>query len=291
MKYLYLIRAKHWIKNLFLFSPLFFAADFFNLEKIINVSFGFLFFSLAASSIYIINDFRDRENDRFHPIKRLRPLASGSICTSLALTISVVFIFVAFIGSYYINSDFLFVLVSYYVLNLAYSFGLKNFPIIDVFIISIGFVLRIQAGAILGDVLLSVWLNFMVFLLALFLALGKRRDDVILQLDLNIKSRKSIEGYNLDFVNFSIILLSSVIIVCYIMYTVSPEVELRFNTNLLYYTCFFVLMGVLRYIQLIFVYNDSGSPVNIIYKDKFLQIILLLWILSFYFLIYIKSRI
>lgn len=289
MKYVQLLRTGHWIKNIFLFLPLFFAGDLFNPEKITLIIWGFLFFSLAASSIYIINDYRDREKDALHPVKKLRPLAAGTISAGFALAISVILIFTAIVGSYYLDPHFHLILLLYYILNLAYSFGLKNIPIIDVFIIAIGFVLRVQAGAILGDVPLSMWLNLMVFLLALFMALGKRRDDVILQAQSGIEMRKSIDGYNMEFLNISITLVCAVILVCYLMYTISPEVDARLNTNRLYYTSLFVFMGILRYLQLIFVKNDSGSPVKIIYKDRFLQVTLLLWILSFYFLIYVKD--
>lgn len=134
-----------------------------------------------------------------------------------------------------------------------------------------------------------MWLDLMIFLLALFMALGKRRDDVFLQLESGIKMRKSIEGYNMEFLNVTITLICAITMVCYLMYTISPEVDARLNTNRLYYTTLFVLIGVLRYLQLIFVKNDSGSPVKIIYKDRFLQVTIILWILSFYFLIYAKD--
>ena len=289
MKYLNLIRVNHWLKNLFIVLPLFFGGSIFRIDKLILLGWGFLFFSLAASSIYIINDYRDREKDALHPTKCFRPLAAGTITTSLALVISLLLVFISIIGSYYLEPHFHLIIVLYYILNLAYSFELKNIPILDVFIIAIGFVLRVQAGAVLGDVPLSMWLNLMVFLLALFIALGKRRDDVILQSQSGIEMRKSIGGYNLDFLNISITLICAVILVCYLMYTISPEVVARLNTNRLYYTSLFVFMGILRYLQLIFVKNDAGSPVKIIYKDRFLQVTLLLWILSFYFLIYIKD--
>jgi decaprenyl-phosphate phosphoribosyltransferase len=284
-----LLRISHWVKNIFIFLPLFFAGELLNPEKITSVIWGFLFFSLAASSIYIINDYIDREKDALHPVKKLRPLAAGAISAGFALAISVVLIFAAIVGSFYIDPYFCLILVIYHILNLAYSFGLKNLPIIDVFIIAIGFILRVQAGAVLGNVPLSMWLNLMVFLLALFMALGKRRDDVILQAKSGIEIRKSIDGYNMEFLNMSITLVCAVILVCYLMYTISPEVDARLRSSRLYYTSLFVFMGILRYLQLIFVNNDSGSPVKIIFKDRFLQVILLLWILSFYFLIYVKD--
>lgn len=289
MKYVQLLRTGHWIKNIFLLLPLFFAGDLFKAEKITQVIWGFLLFSLAASSIYIINDYKDREKDALHPVKCFRPLAAGTIPPVFALILSIAFSCISIAGSYFLEPHFHVILVFYFILNLAYSLGLKNIPIIDVSIIAIGFVLRVQAGAVLGNVPLSMWLNLMVFLLALFMAFGKRRDDVILQSESGIEMRKSIDGYNMEFLNISITLVCAVILVCYLMYTISPEVDARLNTNRLYYTSLFVFMGILRYLQLIFVKNDSGSPVKIIYKDRFLQITLLLWFLSFYFLIYVKD--
>lgn len=289
MKYLQLLRTGHWIKNIFLLLPLFFAGDLFNPEKITQIIWGFLLFSVTASSIYIINDYRDRAKDAQHPVKRSRPLAAGTISPAVALIISGILMVAGVWGSYYVNPHFHLIVVFYFILNLAYSFGLKNIPIVDVFIIAIGFILRVQAGAILCNVPLSMWLNLMVFLLALFMALGKRRDDVILQMQSGIEMRKSIDGYNMEFLNVAITMVCSVILVCYLMYTISPEVHVRLNSDRLYYTSLFVFMGVLRYLQLIFVKNDSGSPVKIMYKDRFLQLTLILWLLSFYFLIYVKD--
>jgi decaprenyl-phosphate phosphoribosyltransferase len=289
MRYLQLLRPGQWIKNVFLFLPLFFAGDLFNDEKLTRLVWGFFLFSLTASSIYVINDYRDREKDALHPVKQFRPLAAGTVKPFEGLLLSAVLIMLSLTGSYWLQPLFHAILVFYFALNLAYSFGLKNTAILDVFIIAIGFVLRVQAGAVLADVPLSMWLNLMVFLLALFMALGKRRDDVILQQQSGIGMRKSIDGYNMEFLNVSIALVCAVILVSYVMYTISPEVDARLRSERLYYTSLFVFMGVMRYLQLIFVKNDSGSPTKIIYRDRFLQIVLVLWILSFYFLIYIRD--
>lgn len=289
MKYVQLLRTGHWIKNTFLFLPLFFAGDLFNPDTLTEVIWGFLLFSCMASSIYIINDYRDRQKDALHPVKKFRPIAAGTISPFFALGIAAALITIAIIGSFYLDPHFHLILALYFVMNLAYSFGLKNFPIIDVFIIAIGFVLRIQAGAFLGNVPVSMWLNIMVFLLALFMALGKRRDDVILQANSGLEMRKSIDGYNMEFLNVTITLICAVIMVCYIMYSISPDVDGQLRPQRLYYTSLFVFMGILRYLQLIFVHNDSGSPTKIIYKDRFLQVVLLAWVLSFYLLIYVKD--
>lgn len=289
MKYLHLIRPKHWIKNLFLFIPLFFSGEIFAYSKILMLCYGIVAFSLVASSIYIINDYRDREKDAAHPTKKVRPLAAGTISPVLGLTISVLFTLIGFTIAYFIREKFLVILVIYYVLNLSYSLGLKNFTIVDVFIIATGFVLRVKAGASISYTGLSEWLTIMIFLLALFLALGKRRDDVMLLQTSGIGMRKSILGYNLEFLNVSITLVCAVIIVCYLMYTISPDVEMRFGTYRLYYTSVFVIAGMLRYLQLIFVHGDSGYPTHVLYRDRFIQAVLALWVFSFFFLIYIKE--
>jgi 4-hydroxybenzoate polyprenyltransferase len=183
----------------------------------------------------------------------------------------------------------MFVLGIYFFLNLAYSFGLKNIPILDIIIISIGFVLRVKAGAVIAKVGLSEWLTIMVFLLALFMAIAKRRDDVLLKLSSGNDMRKAVKGYNLDFINTALSLICAVIIVAYFMYTTSPEIVERLQTYRLYYTCLFVLAGIFRYLQLIYVQQDSQSPTKILYKDRFIQATILLWIISFYLILYVKD--
>lgn len=287
--YIQLIRPKDWAKNLFLFVPLFFAGLFFNTGLLVLLLEGFICFSLVASSIYIINDYRDIEDDQKHPVKKLRPLASGSVNKSTGLTIALLFLALGFTGAWFIRDKFLFVLAIYFLLNLAYSFGLKNIPILDIIIIAIGFVLRVKAGAVIAKVGLSEWLTIMVFLLALFMAIAKRRDDVLLKLSSGNEMRKAVKGYNLDFINTALSLICAVIIVAYFMYTTSPEIITRLKTYRLYYTCLFVLAGIFRYLQLIFVQQDSQSPTKILYKDRFIQVTILLWIISFYMILYVKD--
>lgn len=287
--YIQLIRPKDWAKNMFLFVPIFFAGQFFKTSTLVELLGGFLCFSLVASCIYIINDYRDIEEDRIHPVKKRRPLASGTVKKSTGLLIAIVFLIAGFTGAWCIRDKFLFVLAIYFFLNLAYSFGLKNIPILDIIIIAIGFVLRVKAGAVIALVGLSEWLTIMVFLLALFMAIAKRRDDVLLKLSSGTDMRKAVKGYNLEFINVALALICSVIIVAYFMYTTSPEIEARLETHRLYYTCLFVLAGVFRYLQIIFVQQDSQSPTKILYKDRFIQVSILLWIISFYVLLYVKD--
>lgn len=248
----------------------------------------------------------DLNDDRKHPEKSSRPLASGAVSPATAIVIAVLLVVAGFFIAWWIREKFLFIIAIYFFLNLAYSLGLKSIPILDVIIIAAGFVLRVKGGAVIGMIPLSEWLNIMVFLLALFMAVGKRRDDVLLKLSSGTDMRKSVKGYNLEFLNVATSLICAVIVVAYFMYTMSPDVQQRIarlghpadptstTTSLggvyrLYYTCLFVLAGILRYLQIIFVQAASGSPTKILYRDRFIQITILLWIASFYLIIYMKD--
>jgi decaprenyl-phosphate phosphoribosyltransferase len=287
--YIKLIRPKDWAKNLFLFIPVFFAQRILEVNTMIEVAVGFFCFSCVASSIYIINDYRDIEDDKKHPTKCNRPLASGAVKKSMALVICIALLIIGAATAYFVRDKFLFVLGIYFFINIGYSLGLKNIPILDIILIAIGFVLRVKAGAVIAVIGLSQWLTIMIFLLALFMAIGKRRDDVLLKLSSGADMRKAVKGYNLDFINTSLSLISAVIIVSYFMYTMSPEVIERLGSHRLYYTCLFVLAGVLRYLQIIYVNASSDSPTNILYKDRFIQITIALWIVSFYIILYMKN--
>ncbi|MGN6435217.1 MAG: decaprenyl-phosphate phosphoribosyltransferase [Agriterribacter sp.] len=289
MVYIKLLRPKDWAKNLFLFIPLFFAGELFEWEKTFAVALGVLSFCCIASSIYVINDYADREEDSKHPVKRNRPLASGKASPTVALVIFFLLMLAGFTSAWFLKHSFFYLLGVYFFLNMGYSFGLKSIPILDIFIIAVGFSLRVRAGGILGEVHITIWLNIMIFLLALFMAIGKRRDDVLLTLSSGTNMRKAVKGYTLDFLNAIVALVSAVIIVAYLMYTMSDNVISRHGTQRLYYTSLFVIAGIMRYLQIIYVNVDSGSPTDILYKDRFIQIAILLWMLSFYFLIYIKK--
>lgn len=289
MVYLKLLRPKDWAKNLFLFVPLFFGREIFNLEKMFHVALGFIAFSCIASSIYIINDYRDREDDRKHPVKRNRPLASGAVKPTAALIICGILLLVGFALSFYLRDKFLVVIGIYFLINLAYSLGLKAISILDIFILAAGFVLRIKGGSVISYVPLSEWIIIMVFLLAVFMAIGKRRDDVLLKLSSGTDMRKSIKGYNLEYLNILLAVVCAIIVVAYLMYTMSPITIANTGSSRLYYTCIFVLAGIMRYLQIIYISTDSGSPTKILYKDRFIQITLILWGISYILLLYIKD--
>ncbi len=287
--YIRLLRPKDWAKNAFIFLPLFFAGELLNFTALLEAFKGFLCFSFVASCIYILNDYRDIEDDKRHPEKCNRPLAAGLINKNVAFAIALLLLVAGLTWAWLIRDKFFFVLLIYFLLNIAYTFGLKKIPILDIFIIAIGFVLRIKAGSVIDRIALSEWLVIMVFLLALFMALAKRRDDVLLKLKSGSDMRAASKGYNLDFINIALALICSVIIVAYFMYTMSPEVIERLGTYRLYYTCLFVLAGIFRYLQLIYVHSDSESPVKILYRDRFIQLTIILWVISFYIILYMKD--
>jgi decaprenyl-phosphate phosphoribosyltransferase len=281
-----LIRVRHWVKNLFLFIPSFFAGHLFKTQELLLVGIGAFAFSLVASGVYVINDYRDRFVDRLHPTKKLRPIASGEIGAVSAWILIVLLVASGLVLAASIELIFFYLLLSYFIMNVAYSFGLKNIPILDLFIVSVGFLLRIYSGGVIADLPITHWLSIMILLLALFLIIAKRRDDILINAKNGCVIRKSTQTYNLDFINSCITLLSAVVIVAYIMYTVSPEVTERFNSDYLFITTIFVIAGIMRYLQIIFVENKSGSPTRIFIKDKFILITIGAWILSFYLIIY-----
>ena len=289
--YIKLLRPKDWAKNAFLFLPVFFAGDLFNLQKLQLLLIGFISFSFTASTIYILNDYRDREDDRKHPVKSKRPLAAGKVKPGIALVIAgllVVSAFaLAFAGSG--NYHFIAILAAYFLMNLGYSMGLKNISILDILIIAAGFVLRLKAGGYIAGVEVSPWLTLMVLLLSLFMAIAKRRDDILLKLETGTDMRRSIKGYNLEFLNTLLSLFSAIITVTYIMYTLSPRTYERLQSYHLYYTAIFVIAGLMRYLQISLVLNKAGSPTELLYKDIFLQVTIVLWMASFYIILYLKK--
>lgn len=289
--YILLLRPKQWAKNGFLFIPAFFAGHFFVPGQIALLGAGFIAFCCYASSIYIINDYRDIEDDLRHPEKRHRPLASGKVAKGAAIAIAVGLIAGGTLLGYWADHSLklLFVMGIYFFMNLAYCFGLKNIAILDILILSAGFVLRVKAGAIIAQVESSDWLIIMTFLLSLFLGIAKRRDDMLLTMSTGTGMRKSMTGYNLDFLNTMLGLFGAILIVAYINYTVSPSTIARLGTYRLYYSSLFVIAGVMRYLQITFVIQKSGNPTEMLYKDRFIQITIILWVVCIYALLYLKD--
>lgn len=280
-----LIRFHQYSKNILVFAPLFFSGMIFNQEKLINSIYAFIFFSMAASSIYILNDIIDIHEDRQHKTKKNRPIASGQVKKNTALIVMIILVLSSMLGSSLIFPSASVIIIGYIILNILYSTVLKHMPIIDILIIAIGFVLRVYIGIEVIKVETSHWIILITFLLALFLGLAKRRDDVLNSAK-GRKVRRNIDGYNLDFINSSMSIMASIVIVAYIMYTTSQEVTERLDTNNLYFTVFFVILGIFRYLQISFVEENSGSPTLIFLNDKFLKITIFLWLITFGIIIY-----
>lgn len=282
-----LARPHQYLKNGFIFLPLFFGHRLHDLQALIPACWAFAAFCLGASSVYIINDLHDIEEDRQHPVKKLRPLAAGILTRQEAGWLAAGFMVLSLAVAWlFLGPGFLLPLGAYVLLNLVYSYGLKHLAIIDVVCIAVGFVLRVYAGGLAADIPPSHWLVLMTFLLALFLALAKRRDDLLLTVN-GPQVRRNLDGYSLEFVSLSMVLMAAVVIVSYILYTVSPEVVAKHGTNDVYLTTIWVIMGLLRYMQITFVEQRSGSPTLVLLKDSFLQVIILLWLLSFYLIFYV----
>jgi decaprenyl-phosphate phosphoribosyltransferase len=283
---LQLMRTHQYVKNFFIFLPLFFALKITESELLINAFIAFIAFSLTASAIYILNDYHDIEEDRQHPKKKNRPLASGAISRAQATVIMVVLFVASFSLIVPLSLPATVIVGIYVVMNIAYSLYLKHVAIIDVTVIAIGFVLRLFVGAAVTDIELSMWIVIMTFLLALFMALAKRRDDVLIYLNTGKKMRKVIDGYNLQFLDVAMAIMASVVIVAYTIYTTSAEVVERVHSQYLYLTALFVILGIMRYLQITFVQKESGSPTRIVLKDRFVQLTLIGWILSFVWILY-----
>ena len=239
-----------------------------------------------ASSVYILNDYFDIEEDRRHPKKQYRPLASGVISKFEAIFLMAILLILGSILITFLPIKVSLVILIYILLNVAYTLHLKNVAIIDILIIAIGFVLRLFVGAIVSGVNLSMWIVIMTFLLSLFIALAKRRDDVIIFMKTGNVLRKVINGYNMQFLDVSMAIMASVVIVVYTIYTTSLDVIERVHSEYLYLTTFFVIVGIMRFLQLTFVLNQSGSPTNIVLKDKFIMTTLAFWILSYSWILY-----
>lgn len=303
-----LIRPQQWLKNVFVFMPLFFGGELLNPAKSVGALVAFLAFCLAASSIYCLNDLVDVKADRRHPVKCHRPIASGAVKEWVARVLQYLLLVVSlalplcsdwllsFVEQAYPHNGCCLpgsgkavasVIGGYWLMNVAYCRWLKRYAIIDVCIVATGFVLRILVGGVATSIMVSKWLVLMTFLLTLFMSFAKRRDDVIRMEKTGEAPRQNTSRYNREFINQAITITAAVTLVCYIMYTVSPEVAAHFHTDYLYLTTVFVLVGLLRYIQLTVVDNRSGDPTKLILRDRFTQCIALAWGMSFLLIIYL----
>ena len=289
--YILLLRPLQWIKNGFVFAPVFFSTNLLKPAFFWPTLVVFASFCLISSAIYCFNDLRDMDADRLHPKKCKRPIASGAVsiksgCVMMLLCTIGALLLIPFTQSS--NTPYLYMIIGgYWLMNIAYCLKLKQYAILDVTIIAIGFVMRIMAGGLVTDIWISHWLILMTFLVTLFLALSKRNDDYRIYEQTGTKPRVSITGYNKTFINEATAIIASITMVCYIMYTMSPEVIERMGTRYVYLTSGWVLAGLLRYLQNMIVYGLSGSPTKSLVKDHFIQICIIGWIASFFAIIYL----
>lgn len=282
-----LLRPKQWIKNTFVFLAMFFGGRLLDPDCWAGALIGFAALCMASSAIYCLNDTIDAPADRRDPVKRHRPVASGRVSRGEALITAAVMACAALATGWFLSSAALAVVGAYLLLNVAYCFWLKQIPLIDIMVIALGFELRLVMGGVATGVELSMWIVIMVFLLAFFLALAKRRDELVLR-DNNLKKsiRRSADRYNKPFIDTSMSVLAAVMLIAYIIYTVQPDVIARFGTDKLYITSLFVLYGILRYLQLAIVEEKSGDPSHTIYTDRLLLGAVIGWLASFLFIIY-----
>lgn len=291
LSYIQLLRPLQWLKNIFVFAPIFFSSNLLKGDFFWPTLVVFASFCLISSSIYCFNDLQDVEADRLHPKKCTRPIASGSVSARAGYTLMLIctigaFAFLPLAKSN--NTPYLYIIVGcYWLMNIAYCVKLKRYAIIDVTIIAIGFVMRVLIGGLAAEIWVSQWLVLMSFLVTLFLALTKRFDDYRLFEQTGQKPRLSITGYNKEFISGATAVTASVTLVCYIMYTMSDEVMDMMGTRYVYLTSGWVMVGLLRYLQNMIVYGLSGSPTKALVKDHFIQLCVLGWIASFFVIIYL----
>ncbi len=281
-----LLRPHQYVKNLFVLMPLFFVGRVGDVDLLARALLSFVAFCCVASSVYVLNDVLDVEADRKHPRKRHRPLPSGAISVRIAASVGVVCAAAGLGLALLVSPSVLGVLAGYAALNVAYCVHLKHVAILDVVVIGIGFVLRLFVGSVATSVPLSMWIVVMTFLLALFLGLAKRRDDLLLLAQTGKSMRRSIDGYNLQFVDAAMAIMASVVIVAYLLYTTTHEVVDRLGSEHLYLTSLFVIVGILRYLQIAFVEEQSGSPTRVVLRDRTVQGAVVLWLLAFAWILY-----
>ena len=283
--YLTLIRPHQWLKNGFVLMPAFFAAKIGLLFSSPRLLLATVSFCLVASAVYVFNDILDRDRDKLHEIKRKRPLASGEIPVGNAVILMIALAALGVVLALVVGMGFFYTVAGYVGINILYTLAVKHISLIDISFVAFGFVLRVLAGGIVAEVPVSKWIILMTFLLACCLALGKRRDDLLLDVDKN-DLRPALSGYSLTFVDVCLVVLSVTTIVCYIMYTVSEEVVQRLHSDHIYLTSVFVIIGILRFLQIAIVEERSGSPTLILLKDTMIQVMVGLWIMCFMVIIY-----
>ncbi|MDE5875101.1 MAG: UbiA prenyltransferase family protein [Muribaculaceae bacterium] len=283
-----LLRPHQWIKNGIVFFPLIFGGFLFDGEKFAATLLAAIGFCFVSSSVYCLNDVIDYDNDVNDPEKCRRPVASGVISKGEALLLSIVMAGVGLLlGWGLVSCEVFFGLLIYWIINILYCLWLKQQMLIDVMTVALGFVLRVVVGGLAASVELSRWIIIMIFLLALFLSVAKRRHEVVeVENERRSMVRKSAEGYNKPFLDATLSILGAVLIIGYILYTLQPRPTVTPLSDYLYVTSLPVLYGILRYLRLTIVDNRSGSPTYVVYSDKGIKATVVVWLVSFVLIIY-----
>ena len=307
VKYLRLIRVHQWIKNGFVFVPLLFSQHLFDLYYFLDALSAFIVFCFASSAIYVINDIVDVEADRAHPVKKDRPLPSGDISTGAAIvTASFMLVLVLWLMMYF-NNEFIFLVVGFIVLNVMYSFWLKNVVLLDIFSIAAGFSIRVLAGAFAIQVPISSWLLLTTMFISLFLGVMKRRSELVLVSEYskqNLKpsditddiisknnqtgtqSRKVLRQYSLNFADQMATIAAAGVIICYALYSVAPRTVSIFQTERLIYTTPFVVFGIFRFMYLEYIGGKAENTTRLIATDLYMILDVIIYILATIVIIY-----
>src|SRR5437899_4205565 len=279
------LRPRQWVKNLFVFAGLFFAQKLFT-PSVWPALGAFAVFCALSGSVYLLNDAADREKDRLHPDKKWRPIASGRLPAGTAVTAAAVLVVAALAGSLVLSRPLAVVALAYAVLLGAYSVWLKHVVIVDVIVVAIGFVLRAVAGAVAIDVGISGWLLICTVLMALFLALGKRRHEYLTLGEAAVRHRPILAEYSAGLLDQMIAVVTASTVTAYALYTMSPETVAKFETRLLPATLPFVLYGIFRYLYLLYRRQLGGNPSELFLNDRALLANTLLWMLAVLLIIY-----
>jgi 4-hydroxybenzoate polyprenyltransferase len=274
------MRPQQWLKNVFVLAGLVFSRHFFYLDSIEKSLYAFVVFCFLSSSGYILNDILDYREDMVHPVKSRRPIAAGVISRRRAWILGFVLLVAACAGALLLSAQFFYVCLIYYTVMISYSLMMKNIVILDVLFVAMGYVLRAIAGAVVIAVDISSWLLLCTLLIALFLAISKRRTEIILLGEGAIKHRKILSHYSLGLLNQMIAVVTAACIVAYCLYTLAPETVSKFGTRNLIYTVPFVIYGIFRYLYLTFQRTEGDMPERVLFKDLPLQICLVAWIVS-----------
>jgi 4-hydroxybenzoate polyprenyltransferase len=280
------LRPHQWTKNLVVLAALAFSKHLFDGEAVVRAGLAFLVFCLLSGAVYLVNDLRDLEQDRLHPRKRTRPLASGALPVPIARIAAVVLLVVGLACAVALGSGFAVAALAYVLLNLAYSYGLKNVVILDVLAISLGFVLRAVAGALAIDVEFSAWLLVCTILLALFLSLAKRRHELVSLEGTASEHRSILAEYSPYLLDQMISVVTASCLTAYAFYTMAPATVEKYQTERLALTIPFVLYGILRYLYLVHRREGGGSPTDVLLTDRPLLVAVALWAVAVVVIVY-----